>query len=210
METETLIRALRSQIEPLPHAPLARRFALALVSGIFGGGLMLIFTLGLRADFETAAVAMALKMIFSASIAAFLLTLLTKVARPGVGNIGWMLMGSLTLISLTIAAIALANESSIDRMAAFTGGGFPWCIVFIPVFSAPSGLGLVWAMREAAPTRLRMAGALCGALSGAIAALVYSTFCPIDSVAFVTTWYVAGMTVSAAVGALIGPTALRW
>jgi hypothetical protein len=65
-------------------------------------------------------------------------------------------------------------------------------------------------MKDAAPTRLALAGAGIGALSGGIGAMVYSMFCPIDSVAFVTIWYVVGIGIASALGAFVGVKLLRW
>eukprot|EP01035_Chromulina_nebulosa_P066711 gene66711-biopygen48978 len=64
-------------------------------------------------------------------------------------------------------------------------------------------------MREAAPTRLALAGAAIGALSGGVGAMVYAMFCSVDSVAFVTIWYVVGIGLAAAIGAMVGARLLR-
>jgi hypothetical protein len=97
-----------------------------------------------------------------------------------------------------------------DRLQAWLAGGFPSCIAGIPLLSVPIALLLIWAWREAAPTRLALAGAAIGATAGGLAAMIYALYCPIDSVAYVTTWYGVGIGLSAALGALLGTRLLRW
>ena len=65
-------------------------------------------------------------------------------------------------------------------------------------------------MKGLAPTRLALAGAAAGLLAGAIGALVYALHCPEMEAPFLGVWYVAGMLIPAAAGALLGPIVLRW
>jgi hypothetical protein len=69
---------------------------------------------------------------------------------------------------------------------------------------------MVWLARSLAPTRLTLSGAALGALSGGLGAMAYAMYCPVDSVAFVTTWYVVAIAICAALGAVIGSRLLRW
>jgi hypothetical protein len=117
---------------------------------------------------------------------------------------------TLVFACLTVGAITLFTTAPGQRFEAFTGGGFPWCIVLIPFFGLPTAALLMWVLKDAAPTRLALAGASVGALSGGIGAMVYAMFCPIDSLAFVTIWYVAGIGVASAIGAFVGVKLLRW
>jgi len=80
----------------------------------------------------------------------------------------------------------------------------------IALLSIPTFACVFWAIRGLAPTRLRLAGAAGGLLAGSIATLVYSLHCPEMSVAFWAVWYVLGMLIPTAVGAVLGPRLLRW
>jgi hypothetical protein len=40
--------------------------------------------------------------------------------------------------------------------------------------------------------------------------MAYAMYCPVDSVAFVTTWYVVAIALCAALGAVVGARLLRW
>jgi hypothetical protein len=55
-----------------------------------------------------------------------------------------------------------------------------------------------------------LAGASVGALSGGIGAIIYAMICSLDSIAFVTIWYVAGIGISSALGAWLGAKVLHW
>lgn len=65
-------------------------------------------------------------------------------------------------------------------------------------------------MRARAPTRLRLAGAAAGLAAGAVGAPVYCLHCPELSAVFVGFWYLLGMLIPAALGALLGPRVLAW
>jgi hypothetical protein len=65
-------------------------------------------------------------------------------------------------------------------------------------------------IRALAPTRLRLAGLSAGLLAGAIGCLAFSLRCDRIGVPSWSEWYVLGIFIPAALGALIGPKALRW
>ena len=62
----------------------------------------------------------------------------------------------------------------------------------------------------AAPTRPALAGAAAGLLSGALGAVAYALHCPESGLAFVAVWYVLGLAMVGAVGALLGSRLFRW
>jgi hypothetical protein len=74
----------------------------------------------------------------------------------------------------------------------------------------PAFVALMWAMRGLAPTQLALSGAAAGLLSGAIGATVYSLHCPEMQAPFLAIWYLLGMLIPTALGALLGPRLLRW
>ena len=69
---------------------------------------------------------------------------------------------------------------------------------------------MLWALRGAAPTRLALTGAGAGLLAGALATLAYALHCPEMAAPFMAVWYVAGMAIPTALGAVLGPRVLRW
>lgn len=210
MRTDDLIDALSRELTPAPRSVLAGRVALAVGIGTLAALVILRFTLGFRPDIGVAAPVVAAKAAFSALIATVALGLAMKAARPGAGAGAAVAAVALLVGALGVAAVSLAATDSAHRWEAWTADGFPWCVALIPLLGTPAAGLLVWALREAAPTRLALAGAAIGALSGGIGAGVYAMVCPVDSVPFVATWYVAGVAVSAALGGLLGSRLLRW
>jgi hypothetical protein len=215
MTTDDLISALSRDPEPVKKGALSTRVVIALVIGAVLGLIGIKLTLGFRPDVGVAAPIVALKAGLSALIATFAGGLAMKMAKPVVAGSGQIKRASAPVVTLAcallaIGAITLFSTSPGHRFEAFTGGGFPWCIVIIPLAGLPTAGLLIWAMKDAAPTRLALAGTGVGAVSGGIGAMVYAMFCPVDSVAFVTIWYVVGIAVAAAIGAFIGAKLLRW
>jgi len=47
-------------------------------------------------------------------------------------------------------------------------------------------------------------------LAGALGALVYALHCPETATPFLAVWYVVGMAIPTALGAILGPRLLRW
>ena len=64
-----------------------------------------------------------------------------------------------------------------------------------------------WVLLRARPA---LAGACGGLLSAALGALVYALHCPEMQAPFLAVWYVLGMLIPTAAGALIGAKLLRW
>jgi hypothetical protein len=215
MTTDDLISALARSPEPVKPNLLVQRLLLAVVAGLVIGLVLLKSTLGFRPDIGVSAPIVALKAGLSALIATFAGGLAITLAKPVSSDNGTVKRISgpfVTLIFavLAVGAITLFSTSPGQRFEAFTGGGFPWCIFLIPLLGLPTAGLVMWVFKDAAPTRLALAGAGVGALSGGIGAVVYSMFCPADSVAFVTIWYVVGIALASVLGAFMGVKLLRW
>lgn len=211
MNTDQLIDLLARDVEPAERPHWRRRMAWTLLVGLVSGVALLALGFGVRPDIGTAQLPVLLKALFAAASAAAALPLVARLMRPG-RPLGWRLGAVLAFAGLCalVTVIALLGEAPGERLRAWTGGGFPWCLVVVPVLAAPTAAGLLWLMRGFAPTRLTLAGAAIGALSGGIGAMAYAMYCPVDSVAFVTTWYVLAIALCAALGAVVGARFLRW
>lgn len=211
MKTEKLIDALARGVEPAQRPRWARRLALTLVAGLAVAVVLLAIGLGVRPDIGAARMPIMLKAAFSAACAAVLLPLVVQLMKPG-RPLGWRIGAVLLFVGVCAIAtvVALMGEMPERRFEAWMGGAFPWCLVVIPLLAAPTAALLLWFMRAFAPTRLALAGAAIGALAGGVGAMAYAMYCPVDSVAFVTTWYVLAIALCAALGALIGSKLLRW
>ncbi len=211
MNTNDLIDALSRDAAPAEPARHGQRAALAIGLGVAAALALLLVTLGVRVDMWMKLPVVAAKAGFSAALASFAALLAFRLARPGrpAGARLWAMVGVL-LLSLAVAGFALIQTDPAARIAAWTGGAFPYCLVIIPALALPIAVGLVWVMRAMAPTRLELAGGAVGALAGGLGAMVYALYCPVDSAAFVATWYALAIALCAAVGALAGQRFLRW
>lgn len=211
MRTEHLIEFLARGGEPAPRSGHLRRLALTLAFGLALAIALIALGAGVREDFMDHRMPIMWKALFSAAAAAAALPLTARLMRPG-RPLGWRIAAILAFagIAALAAFIALMGEAPERRMQAWLGGGFPLCVVLAPLLAAPTAALLVALMRAFAPTRLTLAGAGIGALSGGVGAMAYSMVCPIDSIAFVTTWYVVAIALCAALGAMLGTRMLRW
>lgn len=213
MKTDQLIDFLAKGVEPAERPRWARRLALTLGVGLTVAIALVAIGLGVRPDIGVARMPVMAKAIFSAVAAALALPILVQLMRPG-RPLGWRLAAIAAFLALVIGVtfVALMGEMPEARIQAWLGGRIqmPWCVVLIPVLATPTAALLLWLMRSFAPTRLTLAGAAIGALSGGVGAMAYSMYCPADSIAFVTTWYSLGIALSAALGAAAGARLLRW
>lgn len=211
MKTDQLIEALARNVEPVERPKWALRMTITVAAGLLLAVLAVVLTIGARPDIGTAMMPVMMKAGFSALAAAFVLPIAVQLMKPG-RPLGWRIGALAVFVALCalVVIISLMGKPSDERMSAWMGGTFPWCLVLIPLLAAPTAAGLVWIMRALAPTRLTLSGAAIGAFSGGIGAMAYAMYCPVDSMAFVTTWYTLAIALCAALGALIGSRFLRW
>lgn len=214
MKTDDLITLLARQPQPVQPTQSARGLWLASGVGIVVALAMLVPTLGLNPEFVATAARepmLWVKAAFVMGTAAAGFAVVLRLARPGQPLGGWP--GTLVapaVVLWLLAAIVLLNAAPTERMPLIMGSSAllcPWCIAAL---SLPAFIGLLAAIRSLAPTRLRLAGAGAGLLAGALGACVYQLHCPEMAAPFLAVWYVLGMLIPAALGALIGPRVLRW
>lgn len=213
MKTDDLINALSRGVEPAERPRWRMNLAVTLSVGLIAAAALVAIGLGVRPDIGAARMPVMMKALFSALAAAAILPIAVQLMKPG-RPLGWRI-GAIALFAGVCAIatiVALMGEMPEERWQAWMGGEgqAPWCVVLIPILAVPAAAMLTWFMRAFAPTRITLAGAAIGALSGGIGAMAYAMYCPTDSVAFVTTWYTLAIAVCAALGALIGSKFLRW
>jgi hypothetical protein len=211
VKTQDLINALARGVEPAEPPRWRRNLAITLLAGLAVAVLLVTIGLGVRPDIGTARMPIMMKAMFAALAAAVILPIAVQLMKPG-RPLGWRI-GAVVLFAAVCAIatiVALMGEMPERRFEVWMGGAIPWCVVLIPILAAPAAALLTWFMRAFAPTRITLAGAAIGAVSGGVGAMAYAMYCPTDSVAFVTTWYTLAIAVCAALGALVGSKFLRW
>lgn len=213
MKTDDLIKLLATGTGAVePHAA-ARRYAIALGWGASGAAALMAILLGVRPDLADAArlPMFWVKIAFVACLAAASVPAALRLSRPG-ARLAWV-PGALALPVLVmwiLAAAALITAQPAQRAELFFGETWASCPINVAMLSAPVFIAVLWAMKGLAPTRLSLAGSAAGLVSGATGALVYTLHCPELAAPFLGFWYLIGMLIPTAVGALLGPRLLRW
>jgi hypothetical protein len=213
MKTDQLIAMLASNAGAVDSAAVRRRYVVALGWGAFGTTLLMAILLGVRPDLEEAAglPMFWVKLAFPAALLAAALLAATRLSRPGVqlGRVPAVAAAPVLAMWL-LGGVAFFTAAPADRGALLLGFSAASCPFVIAFLSVPLFVAALWAMKGLAPTRLGLAGAASGLLSGAGGALVYALYCPEMAAPFIGIWYLVGMLIPTALGALLGPRLLRW
>jgi hypothetical protein len=83
-------------------------------------------------------------------------------------------------------------------------------MIFIPLLSALPLTAFLIALRQGAPSRPALTGAVAGLASTGIGATLYASHCTSDSPLFMAAWYVIATAIVAVAGAVLGARLLRW
>ncbi len=211
MKTDALISALAQDIQPVRLTPIWRRFAAASLVGAALAGLTVWVVFGVREHLSDAMFAVLAKSAYCLAAVAAAAPLAYILSQPNTRARNWIVPAILLILSsLSVAGLVVAMSPTEQRLSVWLAGGFPECLRRIPMLAAPVAVALLFVVRGLSPTRLTLAGAAVGGLAGAIAAVAYSWFCPVDSIAYVATWYLASILLCAALGAVFGRWLLRW
>lgn len=213
MNTDELITLLANGEGPVDRHAVLRRMAVALL----GGGLvalLLVTTLyGVRSDLALVAPTPLFwgKVALPGSLAVLAVWLSQRLSRPGMrGGVLWFVLALPVLLVWLGAALSLAGAAPEVRAELILGKTWRTCALHIALLSVPTFVGVFWALRGLAPTRLRQAGAAGGLLAGSTATLAYCLHCPEMGIPFWGVWYLLGMLIPVLAGAALGPRLLRW
>jgi hypothetical protein len=213
MQTDDLIRSLGNDLSPVRSGAVERRLAIGLAAGAVATLLAVALGLGFRPDLALAiggfSFWMKLTYTFCLGIGAIAAT--AHLARPEAARAPWLWLLGVPFVVLTGVAISeLAHTPESAWLALWLGDTWRVCPFLVLMLAIPIFIGLLWAFRRFAPTRLAAAGAAAGFASGACAATIYGLHCPEVSASFVVTWYTSGIALATLGGALAGPRLLRW
>jgi hypothetical protein len=213
MKTDDFISMLATEAGAISAPSATRRYATAMAWGAAGAMLLLITFLHVRHDLaEVVLLPMFwVKLGFVASLSAGSLFAVFRLSRPG-AKLDWVPVAILGPVfgMWAIAIFAFLDAEPLDRSKLFFGETWKTCPLLIAMLSAPVFVAVIRAMKELAPTHLRLAGFSGGLLSGAVAAVVYCLHCPELGAPFVGFWYLLGMLIPALIGACFGESLLRW
>jgi hypothetical protein len=210
---DRLVEKLVADLEPVGDPPVAQRLAIGLGVGLVLSVTLVGLVLGFRPDMQSATLTLMfwVKVAYVSGIGAIALWAVERLARPGVptGNLlFWLLVPTLAVAGL--AGVQLIHGSAEARehlIMGFSAAAAPWRIL---VAALPPLVGLAWAVRGLAPTRLVFSGAMVGLAAGGFGAASYAMHCQESTAPFLFIWYSLGVIACGFVGAVLGPRVLRW
>lgn len=213
MRTEDLVAALAADAQPIDRAREGRRFSTSLALGPVLAIVLMLLLFGPRPDLAAAALLPMfwLKLAVPALMLAAGWLLLRRLGHPGM-RLGRSPAAALAPMAAVwgLALVVLWQAPATERVPLVMGQTWLQCPSAIALLSIPAFVLALRALKGLAPTRLRLAGAAAGLFAGAAGALGYAFHCPELAPPFLAVWYVAGMLLPAAVGAMLGPRLLRW
>jgi hypothetical protein len=152
-----------------------------------------------------------MKWVFSVTLVATAMALVLSLARPlEAPSRKWLLLLAAPLVLLIGVVAELIALPASFWMPTMIGDNALACVLFIPILSGLPLAVMILALRQGAPARPALAGAVAGLVSAGIAATFYATHCLNDSPLFLAAWYVIATVIVAGVGAVLGARLLRW
>jgi hypothetical protein len=211
MTTDDLIRALTADgyvgRKPGITLLIALLAATALVA-------LLFFTqIGFRDDIDAAlhTVRFPFKFVVILPLAVVTVGVLFRSTGP-IPTLGWwarLLPLPLLLLCAGVVAELLVIPQS-DWMVRAIGSNAVNCMTLIPLLAAGPLVLFIAALRNGAPVRPGLSGAMAGLAASSIAALFYAMNCFDDSPLFVITWYPFAILGVVFAGYLAGTRFLQW
>jgi hypothetical protein len=212
MDTDQLIRTLAA--DNAHHArPVGFALMLALLAAAPVSLLMFFAALGVRPDVMTAMhnPFFDLKFAVTLALAISAIAVSLHLSRPeaSLRGFGWWLLVPAGILIAGISGEMMMPQRA-PMMTRLVGNNSTACMSAIPVMSLPLLAGALYGLRQGAPARPAVAGAVAGMLSAGLAATLYASHCTDDSPLFVATWYTIATAAVAAIGALAGRRVLRY
>lgn len=213
MRTDDLIARLAENTAPVPRHATASTLARGLFIGASVAMAIMAIALGLRRDLHTAVLDWQYWAKFAYPLAFAVLGFFTveRLSRPGIRATSQAVMETAPFALAGLVALAQWWAAPIEQHRhMLLGHSYLLCPWLIVIVSLPVLAGVLWSMRQLAPTRPAVAGMAAGLFAGAAGAWIYSFSCNESSLVFVAIWYTLGIILTGLLGALIGRWVLRW
>jgi hypothetical protein len=211
MKTQALIDMLARGAGPAPRALAARRLSPAAAAGLLVSAWLAIATFGVIPPTLFATSTPWTKIAYAVALALAAGWWTARLSQPGASFVRpQRATAAVVLAMLALGGVSLIAEPPGARLAALLGHSWTSCPWSVLMLSLPALAASMWAVRGLAPTRPRAAGFAAGLLAGSVGAFGYALSCPEASPAFVAVWYTLGIALTGALGAALGPLALRW
>ena len=183
MKTDDLVAALAAGVEPVPQGLVSRRLGQALLLALPVSVAIMVLDYGVRPDLREAMgwPMFWVKLLFPLAVAGAGLVAVHRLARPGVAAGAAALAAVVPVLLLWgLAALVWWGAAPEERAALLWGQTWQSCVFSIALMAGGGG------------------------------AAVYALHCPELAAPFLAVWYVAGIALVTAVGALAGARCLRW
>jgi hypothetical protein len=188
---------------------LAMAFAVGAVIAV----VIFMAGVGMRPDLSVAGQTMRVqfKFLFALTLLSGAAGAVTQVGRPGAAPGPWPFVLAAVPVLLSVAVIVeLLMTPARSWMTLMRGQNAMFCLTIIPALALAPLACLLLALREGAPSRPGLAGAVAGLAAGGFGAVLYASHCPDDSPLFVAVWYSFAIAVVAAAGHFAGARLLKW
>jgi hypothetical protein len=211
VKTDDLIHLL-AQDAPV-RTRIGPALTLAAIGGILISGAMFFAAIGFRADIGSAmeTVRFLFKFVVTIALAVTASAVVFRIGRPGVSlrPWGWALLAAPLLLAVAalIEMMVMPADSWGPRMM---GHNARFCLTIIPLLSIGPLACFLLALRQGAPEKPGVAGAVAGLAASGIAATFYASNCTDDSPLFVLLWYPIAIAIVTVVGYVAGRRLLRW
>jgi hypothetical protein len=210
MATPDLIQHLVSDLSPRSGAPLATRLAVVTAAASLFC-LALILMLFSKSPYflqgPTLAIGVAAAGGVTPAVAAFwgMLRLSYPESRP---ELAWLIVPVAILLFGLVVEIAQMPRGIWQQR--LIGDNPLGCFFSVLLLSLPILFAAVLVLRQGAPSRPQLSGAMAGLLAGGVTAALYTIHCPEDSLLYIIAWHVPAVVLLAGLGALLGNRYLRW
>jgi hypothetical protein len=122
----------------------------------------------------------------------------------------WLVLAIAPFLLASAVLVELLAMPEDQWMPRLIGHNALHCLTLIPVLSLGPLACILFALRQGAPSKPGLAGAVAGLAASGIAATFYAANCTDDSPLFVMTWYSLAVLIVTAAGYLVGEKLLRW
>jgi hypothetical protein len=216
VNTDRLVDLLSANLEPVRRVRFGTMLLVTMLTGGAAAFALMLMTIGPRADLaSTAHIAWtALKLLFAISVIATAAPQLLKSMRPGLEKdtrSGLLFLPFFAGIAAALLMLFFVTPRTWVLMLRGATSVSPGrCVLCIVFFATVPFACLVWTLRQGAPTRLRLSGAIAGVIAGGLGAAAYAFACTSDTIPFIAVCYGAAIALCAFIGAELGRRLLRW
>jgi hypothetical protein len=141
---------------------------------------------------------------------AFGLMLVTVGPRSDLQSTAHILFPFIAALAVALAVLLGQPQAWRELVRGATTVSSMRCLFLIMFFAAVPLAVVLYALRQGAPTRLKLCGGIAGIVAGGIGAAAYAFNCASDTIPFIAIWYGAAIVICAVVGTQLGPRVLRW